>query len=68
VSGDFTESDELFALYQLAELMHKTVQELLTGAPAPLDIAELRMWSTYFRVKQVYIDKEQASRNSSRGR
>lgn len=45
--------------------MHKTVRELLTGEPAPLDVAELRMWSTYYKVKQVYIDKARAQQASA---
>jgi hypothetical protein len=35
-------------------MTHRTVQELLSGKPAPLSSSELRMWGTYFKVKRHY--------------
>ena len=60
-SVDFLASDELFFTYQLAEALNKTVHELLTGERAPLASSELRMWSTYFKVKQHYAETQKNS-------
>jgi hypothetical protein len=47
---------ELYFTYQLAETLHRTVEELLTGEKHPLSMAEYQNWSTYYKVKE-YLSK-----------
>ena len=42
-------------------MTHRTVHELLTGERAPLSSNELRMWSTYFKVKRHYAETSKDS-------
>jgi hypothetical protein len=42
-------------------MTHRTVQELLTGRPAPLSSSELRMWGTYYKVKKYYQETQKDS-------
>jgi hypothetical protein len=37
------------------------VHELLTGKRAPLSSSELRMWSTYFKVKRHYAETQKSN-------
>lgn len=55
--SDFLESDELFFTYQLAEQTKRTVAELTSGEPCPLSLSEYFMWSTFYKIKQLYQDQ-----------
>ena len=65
---NFRENGELFHLFRIAELLGKTVDELLSGQPKPLSNAEFMGWGAYFAQKAKLEDEQSKKSNRGKGK
>lgn len=64
----FEADDELYSLFQLAEKLGKTVNELLSGRPQPLSTIEQIYWPSYWKIKAKYTEEANKKNSKSKGR
>lgn len=62
----FRNDPDLFTLFELAERLGKTVNELLSGVVAPISNREVEYWKSFWAYRRELEEKENEKKKKNR--